>query len=947
MKTDQNVHKISGYFKLVINFCLIVKKKNIPFQYIGIVNIICFTRNFFAVCIDKNILKFLKNIIIDQDVNSSTGLSNFYNDFFLILLLKKNFSWIRFNYFFIKNTKGITKLMCSFMPNLNQDAVLLFLFSNLFKKTKLNVQELIMFPYTKKIGVDFLTETSSKFNLLSLTGIEKSEIIFKKYMNLTFKTGSTDSNFFYYFHKKQRKISARVIITNHMENKKKISTEIKQDIYCKKLHYYFTDYLFFGVIFFFSSNFFLKKGTSHVFKKYMLEKWTRNILCLKIFLREISFFNFLSRTFNLNKKQTKQFCFPVSNIKKFFLHTKTFPRKFTKNKIELYNFCYILTYFSTFFKPAAQFSCKNHSYYFQRFLKFLCHTPSKFMENRKYYFDLDLMSYDNMYVLDFIIKLIQEIDLRYLYRKKNIFLVKNNSDEGILLFFASNFPVLIYSEKIKRLIFSSINFYMTLFFKFQKNIQIWKNVKFSICSLCMLERERNNFLNKKENKMQKNLVGSIFGFFEVYENFLKNSITPVMITFTTDFIIYTKKKMVEFFSFIFFHISSTYSKKQNIFYVKKIILIMSKIQLEFFFCYKNKSLLNLLIFSFVNLFRTLKFNSIKVINSLEKISEKKFQKICNLSALFCVNTDCMRFLNIIIKEYKKYEKMGFLKIQRILTLKNSKVYVYTNSHIYQSIDEYEIEKSFITCKKYIEVGILQMSILTKDYVLSRMIMRIYNCLLLCYDIKIKTLAILSFGVFSIMNPNRKIYNSINKFINHTEWNILKNTILSIGLIGTTSKNIKIYVLLKSLSNYYCNKIKFLGRKKISDRLNFNIFVLKLKNIITLIRISQTLTKISLGKISVMSSSTKIENNSIKYDMLLYMVYMLSSSKHLGYYSIMPFFSFLVTIIRPNIFLSFTEKICIKPFKFKKNKKIYTIFPNLKFKYDKIVNFDYIDDFILV
>ncbi|AEA39004.1 hypothetical protein CPARA_3gp346 (nucleomorph) [Cryptomonas paramecium] len=923
MKTNRELCKTLSCFKLVVSLFLTIKKRNIPFQYIGIINMTCFVKNSFNIHINKNIFKFLKNIIIDQKINLSTGLSNFYNDLFLILLLKKNFNWIRFNYFFIKNTKGTMRFIYGFISNLNQDAVLLFLFSNSFKKKKFSVQELITFPCTKKIGLDFLIETNSKFNLLNLAGIEKSEIIFKKYLDLAFKTGLADLNIFYYLYKKQKKINACMKIANYIKNKKKISIEIKQNARRKFFHCYFINCLFFGIIFFFSSGFFFKKNTSYIFRKYILAKWTRNVLYLEIFLKEIAFFNFSSRTFDIDKKQTKRFYFPIFSIKKFFLNKKIFPYKFGRNKTELYNFCYILTYFSTLVKPAAYFSCKDCLFFFQTFLKFLYYTPDEFMKNKGYFFDLDLIFfYNNMYIFEFISKIIQEIDFSYIYKKKSIFLLKNSLDEGILLFFISNLSVLIYSGKIKHLIFSSINFYTLLFFRFQKNIQIWKNIKFSTLSLCNLEKKRNNFLNIKEYKTQQNLVESIFDFLDIYENFLRNSIASMMINFTTDFIIYTKKKMLEFFSFSLFRLEFTRSKKQTIFYVKKIIPIISKIQLEFFFCYKNKSLLNLLIFFFVNLFRTIGFGSIKVINSLEEISEKKFQKIYNLSAFFCINTDCVKFLSTIVKEYKKYEKMISLKIQRKLTLKNFKTHIYKNSYTYQSIDEYEIEKTFTTCKKYIEIGILQMSSITRDSIFSKMVIRIYNCLLLCHDIKMKTLIILSFGIFGISNSNEKVYNLINRFVNHAEWNVVKNTILSIGLVGIISKNTKIYVLLKSLASYYCNKIRCLGQEKLLDKLNFNTFVLKLKNIIISIRISQTLTKISLAQNFAVYFSNEINNNSMKYDMLLYILYTFSSSKHFGYCSITPFLSFLITTIRSNVFLPINEKVYVKPFKFKKIKNIY-------------------------
>jgi 26S proteasome regulatory subunit N1 len=291
-------------------------------------------------------------------------------------------------------------------------------------------------------------------------------------------------------------------------------------------------------------------------------------------------------------------------------------------------------------------------------------------------------------------------------------------------------------------------------------------------------------------------------------------------------------------------------------------------------------------------------------------------------------------VNLVIKEYKKFEKQKITKRERILILEKVKKEFFTQKkNELETFNELEIEKTFVASKKYLDIGILGLSILAiGDFIASQMTMRIYNYFLVSHNLESRRTTTLAIGLLYISNPQPYACDSIIKLTNDSDLIIIKNAIFSLGLIGAGTTNTRVQTALKCLADYYSNKIEKIVNKPKLFNLNINVLISKIQSLLFIIRVGQGLVNSLTKKVLLSVFNDGNFLNFSKIVSLVYVIYGVSSSKFIGFNSIPAIILLLSLLTKPNFILSIDDKFKLKSFRLRKNKHIL----NEKFKITPIL-----------
>jgi hypothetical protein len=932
---------------VINNLIFIFKKKNLPLKYLVTIGTTSFFKNIASIknC-DKNISYFLKNISTNIGSKSNSGLSKFFSDFLLFFLLKEKKKIEDLYCSILKNTKGIIKFIYPYISFFNEKAMILFFFYKMFteKKGYFEIEEFFKFSSLEKFAVNLIIETNQIFKIVNLTGVTNLDFYFKIYRNEFITCNDSDLESFYHIYRKEKKIIESINTSRYLKKKSKLLLSLQESITNHSFEKIIICCEPFEIGYFFKfCKIFLKKkkndtNNSSLFKKYLINNWISNLLCLKYSFIELGYSNFIFRFFQNKKNEFSNLSNILDlNLKKLRYDTKYFPQKFFKYDSEFNRWVSFFNFTHSFYlgimcnfleKILFTFFCGILGNYPDQIdlSKFISNNTSLF--NMKYVFLSDTLT-----LFKTISELLYRIDIRSIYEIKNI---NKNSEFSVntfteidLILPISFFCTSKYSKITLNLFMDSVDSYFMLFLLFDNNIIVWKKFEFLLISLAISIFNSSNLLKEIECKTWQKNFEIIFIYFIKKEKFTKKVLAQERRTVMNEISFFTKVKVFELFLISYSIIKHNLMDFNGFFCVINMNKFALEIEIEFFFSYLNKSLviffpISLGIFSLKS-----NYKLINILKDLQLISEKKFLKLCNLSILILnfLGSSNVEIISIIINEYKSHEKQKISKLERILLFKTVKSQSLIRSKsIPDTINEYENEQTFVTSKKYLELGIIGISLLTiGDIIASQMTMRIYGYFLLSPNLEIRRITTLAVGLLYISNPSTIACDFMIKLTNNIDWIIIRNAVFSLGLIGAGSGNNRIYMSLKCLADYYSNKIENFEQMTKLLKSSFYIFSLKIQSLMFVIRIAQGLVN-SLSKKNLLSPF--FGRNSLNFSKacsLIYTIYGFSYSKFIGLNSISVILFLLGLLTKPNLIMNIDKNFHIKSVKLRKNYKNYKFF----------------------
>ena len=951
---------------ILSNFILTFKQKNIPFQYILTIIYTSLIKNIASVSnfnFNASINSYFKNFLLYNEFEIFPGLKNFFSDFLLFFFLKNKNNYSDLDFTDFKHTKGIFNFIYPNISHFKEKPVFLFFFQNILKKNNnfFEIEELLQFKDFQKFSIEIILETNKVFKMVNLAGVIDSEFYFYKNESQILSKIHSSFEFLYHFNRKKKKIKESVNITRHLKNKTKLIFNIEESIKNNTFENIIFSCEYIEICHFvrFYQHFVKKKKNkvnfSKLFKNYITNDWISNLSILNSSLAELGCYNFMCRFFKKRNLEFSSFSNILEiNLKKSFFDNKKFPQKFYNCDIELSKIVLFFDFTHYFYLGCISSYLQNNSFLF--FSKFVKNFPDqlnfyKFIKKNGLFFDLKGVFFsDNLILLKIISEILNEIDMRLLFEnkittKKNILYIKDLTDTD-LIFSISFFSISKYSKKIPILFIDTINFYFGLCLVFEHNILIWKSLELSIISFIICIFEKNINLNIKQLNLWKKNFNIIFSFIYIKEKFLQHNIKKEKISIYSEISNYIKIRIMEIFLISSSILTNHIIYSEKITFLKKIVKFATKIEFEFFLYCCNKNLMLLFCIVLGILTRKSSYELFTNLKDIQIISERKIQKLFNLSVLIFnfLGTSNIEIIKIIINEYKKYEIQKLSKLERILLLKNVKIKNFFTINNFETINEQEVEQTFLTSRKLLELGILGISVLTfGDEIASHMVMRIYSYFLMFSSSEIRRITTLAIGFLYISKPTTDACEYMIKLTNDNDWIIIKNAIFSLGLIGAGTGNTRIQSSLKCLADYYSNKIEKLEDISKIFKSNFNIFAIKVQSLVFIIRISQGLVN-SITK-KVLFSTFFVENflNSSKIFSLIYILYGFFYSKFIGFNSISILIFLLGLIVKTSLIMNIDNNFKIKSVKFTEKNlasdKYYTVTPILTINSNERLIFD--------
>jgi hypothetical protein len=309
-----------------------------------------------------------------------------------------------------------------------------------------------------------------------------------------------------------------------------------------------------------------------------------------------------------------------------------------------------------------------------------------------------------------------------------------------------------------------------------------------------------------------------------------------------------------------------------------------------------------------------------------QLSRNNFlQQICLRMMQYCafMGTTKKELVKMAIKDIKLFESIRIKKIDRIFIIQE-KYKKNSISPIFFSIYDLnifnELDRSFIYFKTSIDISILGLCllILGNDF-MSKLIYRIQSFFLSCDYIQYSSCALISISFLYVSNTECPASDFIIKLLGSTDFVTIKNSIFSIGLIGSGTNNMRIKNALKSLANFYKLKLENspFRKRSLNSEDDFQFFR-KINSIFFLIRLSQGMINSFYRNLSQINPlSGKVNKISIGY--LLFTLFSFMISNFIGEESIFTCFFLLNGSLNSKLICTFDENFRIRCLKIKNQK----------------------------
>nr|UXY87387.1 hypothetical protein 1634Bnrm3_p020 [Cryptomonas sp.] len=942
MNLEKNFFNCKMYCSLIYSYKIV----NNSFRYVAIltlgsvlktdINFLFFSNMFLK------LFKLLKNICFYNKfkLEKNLGLVRFTCDFLFVIILKISSKILKINFSRLRNTIGIVKLVNSCILFSQEKLLFLDLLYKLIEcgKKDINIEEMIEFSFFDQNTTDFFIENNQSFKIINIYGVNNLDILSKPSIKDLSVMRKADFELLFHIFRKGKNFRDSVNISKQLRNKEKLFLIFEESKKANKLEETLFNAESFELIEFvgFKNLFFNRNNTigrtSYSFVNYVKKSLSPNLLCLKFSLLELANLNLIAR---FSQKRHTELSDSFHNIdldiKKRILNAKSFPDKFYNTDIESSNLSYFFDSIEKFFlrlnsNDLWEISCL----FFNKFSRCFVNLTNFYNLIKRKKLVLDVKYIFSFSVLVLFKTLMDLICITYnsgiftaKYTNRDIcFYEINNIKDSELLLSISFFYFSKFSKKFLYLVIEFLNFYVLNMFLFEENILIWKNLEYMIISFVAVTYKTIDHLSHVEYISWRRSFHQVFNCVFIKEKLLKYQLNIENISITNDLQLYIKTKIFEIFLLSASYIKLISNIKDRFWYLKKIWCFVKLLEMEFFFSYLKKDLTVFLPLSLGILVINCRNKIPTFFRNLQSISEKKLQRVCALSILLftLIGSAKIEIIKLIITEYKKYEKMKASKMQRILFLERKKIESgnQINKNRLDTLNEYEIEQTFMASKKYLEIGIIGMSVLVLgDLTATQMIMRIYGYFLTSHNLEIRRITTLSIGLLFTSNPCTQSCDFLIRLTNDKDWKTIKNSVFSLGIIGAGTMNTRIQSTLKCLADYYSNKIENFHSKCVNQKYYFNRSVLTIRSLIFSIRIAQGLIN-SLVKgifLSVYLNREILDYSKVAF--LVGIIHGVSSSKFIGFNSVTVTIFLLDLLIKPNLFVTVNENFKIRTLRIKK------------------------------
>jgi len=309
------------------------------------------------------------------------------------------------------------------------------------------------------------------------------------------------------------------------------------------------------------------------------------------------------------------------------------------------------------------------------------------------------------------------------------------------------------------------------------------------------------------------------------------------------------------------------------------------------------------------------FNSDRI--TLQLCRNKFLQQICARMIQYCafMGTAKKELVKMTIKDIKLFESIRVKKSERMFIIQE-KYKKSSVSPIFFSIYDLnvfnELDRSFIYFKTSIEISILGLSLLTfgNDFV-SKLIYRIQSFFLSNDYIQYSSCALVSISFLFASNKECTATDFIVKLLGSADFITIKNSVFTIGLIGSGTNSTKIKNALKCLAKFYKSKLEsaHLRKRSIKSEDDFQFFR-KIKSIFFLIRLSQGMVNSFYKNLSQVNPLTgKLNKSTTGYFLITLFSFMVSN--FIGEESIFPCFFLLNSSFNSKLICTFDENFLIR------------------------------------
>jgi hypothetical protein len=309
-----------------------------------------------------------------------------------------------------------------------------------------------------------------------------------------------------------------------------------------------------------------------------------------------------------------------------------------------------------------------------------------------------------------------------------------------------------------------------------------------------------------------------------------------------------------------------------------------------------------------------------------QLSRNNFlQQICQRMMQYCafLGTTKKELVKMAINDIKLFESIRIRKIERLFIIQE-KYKKNLISPIFFSIYDLnifnELDRSFIYFKTSIDISILGLCILIlgNDF-MSKLIYRIQSFFLSSDYIQYSSCALISISFLFVSDTDCPASDFIIKLLGSNDFVTIKNSIFSIGLIGSGTNNMRIKNALKSLANFYKLKLENspFRKRSLNSEDDFQFFR-KINSIFFLIRLSQGMINSFYRNLSQVNPITgKLNQTSTGF--LLFTLFSFMISNFIGEESIFTCFFLLNGSLNSKLICGFDENFRIRSLKIKNRK----------------------------
>jgi len=327
---------------------------------------------------------------------------------------------------------------------------------------------------------------------------------------------------------------------------------------------------------------------------------------------------------------------------------------------------------------------------------------------------------------------------------------------------------------------------------------------------------------------------------------------------------YSTSRITGLLVFSFSFLNLTNFKKKSLKFSREVIFFLRYFGDNFFLDLKQKFFQLYILLSLGILHFGKKKKSLLTSVQLNTIPNKKLRLILNFFTRICslIGTSDLRLISFILKNLEAYSLRKTRRLQRFHSVLN-RFKKYNEDPQFEKklipINDYEEKKTFYFIRLKVRIGILGLAIITlNDEEAIPIIFRIFSYFFSNNDLEYSRISILSFGLIFLSKPESWPVDFLIKLIGSKDWRTVKNAIFSLGLIGSGTNNSRINNSLKYLGNFYLSKIAFLKNRSGNFQKRGFLFGLKIRSIISTLRISQGLIS-SSGNFLTVTRFSQIQN----------------------------------------------------------------------------------------